>query len=103
LELRISEASDWHLFELIALKLEQGLQGIWTQKVDGLDHRYWDLLADGQTLTLHLEHYLGIYLFNAQECHSAELLTRANHLLKQDFPVEFEPGPSNLNARFFLP
>ncbi|WP_264760574.1 hypothetical protein [Pseudomonas quasicaspiana] len=40
MELRISEAADWHLFEVIARKLEHSFQGIWTQKVDGLDQRY---------------------------------------------------------------
>ncbi|MNP44365.1 hypothetical protein D3C76_1382270 [compost metagenome] len=40
--------------------LEQGLGGCWEQKLDALDQRYWDLSVDERTLTVHLEHYLGI-------------------------------------------
>ncbi|MHC8338647.1 hypothetical protein [Pseudomonas sp. HLT2-19-2] len=29
---------------------------------DGLDQRYWDLEVEGQVITLHLEHCLGIML-----------------------------------------
>lgn len=96
MELRISEAADWHLFELIARKLEQSLQGAWTQKVDGVDQRYWDLLVGDQTLTLHLEHHLGISLFNAQRDQPTDLLERAHRLLAADFPVTLEHDPLKL-------
>ena len=62
MEIQISEASDWQLFAAIAETLEHGLKGEWTVKADGLDQRYWDLCVEGQTITLHLEHYLGISL-----------------------------------------
>lgn len=58
--IEISENADWKLFEDVAQVLAQGLGGCWTAKINGLDQRYWDLLVDEQTLTLHLEHYLGI-------------------------------------------
>ncbi|NVZ50120.1 DUF3630 family protein [Pseudomonas sp. B6002] len=58
--IEISEHADWKLFEDVAQKLEQALGGYWKEKVDGLDERYWDLMAGEQMLTLHLEHYLGI-------------------------------------------
>lgn len=58
--IEISENADWKLFEDVALVLEQGLSGYWKEKYDGLDQRYWDLVVGKQTLTLHLEHYLGI-------------------------------------------
>lgn len=93
MELRISEEADWDLFEVIAQKLEQGLQGVWTQRADGFDERYWDFLVDGHTLTLHLQHYLGIYLFNTQRGQSTDLLVRAYDLLAPDFAVEIKlPG-----------
>lgn len=93
MELRISEVADWHLFEVIARQLEQDLQGVWAQRVDGLDQRYWDLRVDDQILTLHLEHHLGISLFNAQQDQTTDLLVRAYHLLAPNFPVGFEPDP----------
>jgi hypothetical protein len=58
--IEVSEHSDWKLFESVAQKLECVLGGYWKEKFDGLDQRYWDLIVDEQTLTLHLEHYLGI-------------------------------------------
>nr|WP_246475003.1 hypothetical protein [Pseudomonas folii] len=88
--MRISEAADWHLFEVIARKLEHSLKGVWTQKADGLEERYWDLLVGDQTITLHLEHYLGISLFNTQQDQPTDLLEMAHRLLAADFPVAFE-------------
>ncbi|WP_338525151.1 DUF3630 family protein [Pseudomonas batumici] len=75
MELRISEASDWQLFDVIAQTLEQGLKGSWVTKLDGPDQRYWDLAIDDQTITLHLEHYLGISMLIPHEGQSQDLLT----------------------------
>ncbi|PVZ42459.1 DUF3630 family protein [Pseudomonas sp. CC120222-01a] len=61
--MEISEIADWEYFESVAQVLEQGLGGCWKEKLDGLDQRYWDLVVGEQTLTLHLEHYLGISVF----------------------------------------
>jgi len=58
--IEISADADGKLFERVAQKLEQGLGGYWKGKIDALDQRYWDLAVGEQTLTLHLEHYLGI-------------------------------------------
>ncbi|WP_277964195.1 DUF3630 family protein [Pseudomonas sp. RIT-To-2] len=58
--IEISEHADWKLFERVAQRLERVLGGYWKTKIDGLDLRYWDLMVGEQTLTLHLEHYLGI-------------------------------------------
>lgn len=44
----------------MAQRLERVLGGYWKKKIQGLDQRYWDLMVGEQTLTLHLEHYLGI-------------------------------------------
>lgn len=58
--IEISEHADWKLFENVAQELEQGLGGYWKEKNDGLDQRYWDLMAGEQRLTLHLDLFLGI-------------------------------------------
>ncbi|WP_235661510.1 DUF3630 family protein [Pseudomonas coronafaciens] len=50
----------------MARVLEQRLGGRWIEKLDGLDQRYWDLLVDENTLTLHLEHYTGISIVRSR-------------------------------------
>ena len=60
MRIEVSEEADWKLFEDVAGVIEQGLGGCWKERLDGLDQRYWDLLVDEHTLTLHLEHYSGI-------------------------------------------
>lgn len=61
-EIYLSQTSDRDLFNRIASELARGLGGTWTAQINGLDQRYWDLAVEGQTITLHLEHYLGIML-----------------------------------------
>jgi predicted RNA-binding protein len=55
-----------------------------------LDQRYWDLECDDGVITLHLEHYLGISVFDDSRATAAaepsRLLTRAFEAL-----VAFEP------------
>lgn len=80
--IEISENADWKLFEDMAKVLAQGLGGCWTEKIDGSDQRYWDLLVDGQTLTLHLEHYLGISVIVPDNANVTAQRVRA--LLKLD-------------------
>jgi len=60
---RLSELSDWKLFESIANEITHEFDGSWIKKLDGLDQRYWDVKINDCELTLHLEHYLGIMLF----------------------------------------
>lgn len=55
--------SDGSVFQLIANELSDAFKVHWTAKIDGLDQRYWDFEFKGTTLTLHLEHYLGISIF----------------------------------------
>ena len=55
--------SDELIFELIANQLAEVFKVQWKTKLDGLDQRYWDFEFKGATLTLHLEHFLGISLF----------------------------------------
>jgi hypothetical protein len=62
----VSRESDWTLFDRSADLLAEAFRGRWTEQADGLDQRYWDLVADGVKVTLHLDHYLGISLFPAE-------------------------------------
>ncbi|MGP6425770.1 MULTISPECIES: DUF3630 family protein [Pseudomonas] len=61
-DIHLSDSSDRELFTRIADELQQTLSGTWTTQASGLDQYYWDLAVDGQVITLHLEHYLGIML-----------------------------------------
>ncbi len=77
-ELHISSDSSWTLFEKIAEVLERELNGIWVEKTDGIDQRYWDLKIENEILTLHLEHYLGIIAFS----NSKSLLLHAKPVIE---------------------
>jgi hypothetical protein len=59
----ISSSADWALFDEIAHALSLETGGTWVERLDGLDERYWDLRIGEATVTLHLQHYLGIMLF----------------------------------------
>jgi hypothetical protein len=66
-EARLSEKSDWEVFNQIADSITEEFNGRWIEKVDGLDQRYWDIEIENERLTLHLEHYLGISLFSTKD------------------------------------
>jgi len=55
--------SDGSVFELIANQLTEVFNVQWKTKLDGFDQRYWDFEFKETTLTLHLEHFLGISIF----------------------------------------
>jgi hypothetical protein len=55
--------SDRSLFQMIAKEISDKFNVKWKPKIDGLDQRYWDFEFKGITLTLHLEHFLGISVF----------------------------------------
>jgi hypothetical protein len=57
---RDSEGSS---FQLIADELTEAFNVQWKTKLDGFDQRYGDFIFKGITLTLYLEHYLGISIF----------------------------------------
>jgi hypothetical protein len=80
-ELLISSEPNWGLFEKVAETLESELGGSWVEKTDGIDQRYWDLQIEGELLTLHLEHYLGILAFSE----SKNLLLRAKLVIERKF------------------
>lgn len=77
----VSEDSDWKLFELVASILERELSGVWVQKADGLDQRYWDLKVESQVITLHLEHYMGITIFSESADDDYLLLKKSYEVL----------------------
>jgi hypothetical protein len=66
LEIKISDDSDWKMFEQICGFISKDLLGSLVNKLDGLDQRYWDFEINGKYLTLHLEHYLGISLLSSE-------------------------------------
>jgi uncharacterized protein DUF3630 len=55
--------SDGSVFQLIANELSEVFNIQWKAKLDGFDQRYWDFEYKGITLSLHLEHFLGISIF----------------------------------------
>ena len=79
LEVEVSTVADQGLFERLACSLETGMGGRWTQRLDGLDERYWDLQIETQTITLHLQHYLGICVLIPSGCE--HLAARVRSLL----------------------
>lgn len=91
-EIEVSTEPDWVLFNQVAEALEVELGGQWTKRLDGLDQRYWHLVAGDGKITLHLEHYLGITLFPTDSAaaspESLALLERAYQVLEG-----FEPEP----------
>ena len=54
-------------FAEFAEALVRARQGSIAQKLDGLDEVYWDLVLDGRVLTLHRQHYLGVFLCASDE------------------------------------
>ena len=83
--IEVSEKADWMLFENVARVLEQGLGGRWKEKLDSLDQRYWDLLVGEHTLTLHLEHYMGISIIVSD---SADDTARSVYALIKQLPCK---------------
>jgi hypothetical protein len=51
------------VFQSIADELTQEFDIRWKARLDGFDQRYWDFEYKGLTLSLHLEHLLGISIF----------------------------------------
>lgn len=63
INLNLSDNSDGFLFRMILKELETTFKVRWKSQLDGFDQRYWDFEFNGISLTLHLEHYLGIIIF----------------------------------------
>ena len=80
LELDISDDSSWTEFERLARHISAAFEGRIEAKIDGLDQRYWDIEIEGEVVTLHLEHYLGICLF-AAKAEGDEVVRRVGEFL----------------------
>lgn len=84
-QIEVSDSSDWDLFNEVAAALEVALDGQWTAQLDGLDQRFWDLEAGAGRITLHLEHYLGITIYQTDGAEaspsSGTLLEKAHESL----------------------
>jgi hypothetical protein len=55
--------SSGSVFQLIADELTDVFKIRWKAKLEGYDQRYWDFEYKGITLSLHLEHFVGIGIF----------------------------------------
>jgi hypothetical protein len=64
------------VFTALAEAVRSELGGVWGTQMNGLDQRYWDLLVGEDQLTVHLEHYLGMFLCFRPGC-PAHLIERA--------------------------
>jgi hypothetical protein len=64
-EILISENADWSLFEKVAQIIISDFGAKAAEQIDGLDERYHDFQIGEVVLTLHLQHYLGIFLYPA--------------------------------------
>ena len=62
LALQLSSADSPFPLSRFARALVREHGGEITQRVDGPDESYWDIVVDGQVLTLHRQHYLGVFL-----------------------------------------
>ena len=83
-QITVSEPADMSLFEKIASVIESEIEGQWIEKLTSPDQCYWDFETEGEKLTLHYEHYLGISIFPADgEHHSPESID----LLKKVYQI----------------
>ncbi len=62
LALQLSSGSAPFPFADFAQALVREREGQIADRLDGLDESYWDVVLDGQVLTLHRQHYLGVFL-----------------------------------------
>ena len=81
-ELRISD--DPEQFKYLAEEVRKKLGGRWIEKLNGLDQSYWDLHVQGEKVTVHREHYLGVSVFCEEQPAKVSVLERLQSLLKAD-------------------
>jgi hypothetical protein len=81
LQLVIADEADWPEFERLAESIRGRFDARIIERLDGLDERYWDLEVAGQTVTLHLQHYLGISLY-ASSAEGESLVKRIGQFLE---------------------
>jgi hypothetical protein len=88
LALYLSPDADGFPFADFAQALVAERHGAITQKLGalGMDEVYWDLVVDGQVLTLHRQHYLGVFLCASDEATEAlirDLVPFAKRFLRE--------------------
>jgi hypothetical protein len=83
LEVLISEDPDWVQFEQFVHRISRETSAQCTERIDGIDARYWDFRIDGKIVTLHLQHYLGISVFGANP-EADEAVQKVANLLKKN-------------------
>jgi hypothetical protein len=78
IQLSDDESQFLHFAELV----RKVLKGKWTEKINGLDQTYWDLEVQGQIITLHREHYLGVSVFCKDKPEEIAVLERLKEILE---------------------
>jgi len=81
LELIITDEADWSVFERLAEAIHARFDARIVERLDGPDERYWDLVAADETVTLHLQHYMGISLY-ASSAEDESLVRRIGQFLE---------------------
>ena len=77
--------SDGKVFGMIADELTKNFKVKWIEKIYGFDQRYWDFKFKGILLTLHLEHYLGIMIYDDKTHSDVKKATELLHELGDYF------------------
>lgn len=80
-EIIISSKRNDTLFEKISRILKDEFKVSFTQKIDGINQKYWDFKIDNFQLTLHSEHYLGISIFGPESKEVDEILSQIKNKL----------------------
>lgn len=83
-EMRLSE--DESQFTHFAGLVREALNGKWTEKINLLDQTYWDLDVQGEIITLHREHYLGVSVICKDKPDQIAVLDRLKRILEASKP-----------------
>lgn len=81
----LSKTSDGFLLDLNAREMAGFYKIQWKTQLAGLDQRYWDFELEGILLTLHLEHYLGIYIFAYKSKHREDKIRALLNQIEKHF------------------
>jgi hypothetical protein len=79
-EMSLSE--DESQFVHFAGLVREALNGEWEEKINGLDQTYWDLNVQGEIVTLHREHYLGVSVICHDKPEERAVLERLKQILE---------------------
>lgn len=86
-QIQVFSEADARLFREAATLLEEGLGGVSSERLGGLDQTYWDLVVGEGRITLHLETFLGITVNptdgSSATSESLDLLERAYEVLAE--------------------